>query len=98
MAWSSARRSDHAARTHQPDPRQRRHVAGLCRPRGARAGAEVLMRLHIVALVVCLTACSHGSYVWVQDLPPAQASRTIGAGDSLEVQVYGDENMSTKGK
>jgi polysaccharide export outer membrane protein len=34
----------------------------------------------------------------VQDLPPTQASRTIGPGDSLEVQVYGDENMSTKGK
>lgn len=56
------------------------------------------MRFYTVALVVCLAGCSHGSYVWVQDLPPAQSGRTIGPGDVLEIQVYGDEKLSTKGK
>lgn len=50
------------------------------------------------ALLVCVAACSHAPYVWVHDLPPQQAARSIGPGDVLEVQVYGDEKLSTKGK
>lgn len=45
---------------------------------------------------------SGGPYVWVDQRPPDPASagdRTlIGPGDVVEVQVYGDESMSTRGR
>jgi polysaccharide export outer membrane protein len=56
------------------------------------------MRSWTAALLVCVAACSRAPYVWVRDLPPGQAGRSIGPGDVLEVQVYGDEKLSTKGK
>jgi polysaccharide export outer membrane protein len=57
-----------------------------------------MRKIWTAALLVCVTACSHAHYVWVKDLPPEQAGRSIGPGDVLEVQVYGDEKLSTKGK
>ena len=53
-------------------------------------------------LLVASSCGSSGRYVWVQDRRPEPArtsTRTlIAPGDVIEVQVYGDETMSTKGR
>jgi polysaccharide export outer membrane protein len=53
-------------------------------------------------LLLCVAGCHSAPYVWVHDLPPqvqTHAGRnTIGPGDTLEVLVYGDEKVSTKGR
>jgi polysaccharide export outer membrane protein len=45
---------------------------------------------------------SSGRYVWVDQRPPDPAGASgrtlIGPGDVIEVQVYGDETMSTRGR
>jgi polysaccharide export outer membrane protein len=54
------------------------------------------------ALLAAFSCTSSGRYVWVQDRKPEPArtsARTlIAPGDVVEVQVYGDETMSTKGR
>jgi polysaccharide export outer membrane protein len=55
-------------------------------------------------VAVCLASCgAGGSYVWVNDLPPAAAPPSdgryrIGAGDLISVRVYEQDNMSTRTK
>jgi polysaccharide biosynthesis/export protein len=71
----------------------------------------MLSRLHPVlvrtslalALLGAASGCgSSGRYVWVNERPPDPANASgrtlIGAGDVVEVQVYGDEHMSTRGR
>jgi len=58
------------------------------------------------ALLTCLllgaaTACgASGKYVWVNERPPEPLAGRIlvGAGDLLEIQVYGDEQSSSTGR
>jgi polysaccharide export outer membrane protein len=61
-----------------------------------------LARIVLMALLVCAAGCrSSAPYVWVQRLPPepAPSARSIiGVGDVIEIQVFGDESMSTKGR
>lgn len=57
----------------------------------------------VFCLVLCTAGCgSYGQYVWVHQRPVEPASgaarNLIGPGDLLEVQVYGDEKMSTRGR
>jgi polysaccharide export outer membrane protein len=57
----------------------------------------------VFCLLLAVTGCgSYGQYVWVHHRPiePANAAarNLIGPGDLLEVQVYGDEKMSTRGR
>jgi polysaccharide export outer membrane protein len=54
--------------------------------------------LHI-ALLLCAASCAgRAPYVWVHDLPQGQDVPTIGPGDVLDVQVYGDDKLSTKSR
>jgi polysaccharide biosynthesis/export protein len=51
-----------------------------------------------VVLAAAVVACSSGArYVWVNHLPPDQATDeyVIGSGDLLGVRVYNQENLST---
>ncbi len=57
--------------------------------------------LLLTCLLLGATACgASGSYVWVQDRPrePVEKRILIGAGDVLEIQVFGDEQNSTTGR
>lgn len=60
-----------------------------------------LASLLFTCLLLGATACgASGSYVWVQDRPrePVEKRILIGAGDVLEIQVFGDEQNSTTGR
>jgi polysaccharide biosynthesis/export protein len=63
---------------------------------------RVVVTVLASALLGAAGCGSTGRYVWVDQRPPEPANsggRTlIGAGDLIEVQVYGDENMSTEGR
>lgn len=53
------------------------------------------------AVLTLAAACgASGKYVWVHERPPEpRADRIlVGAGDLLEIQVYGDEQSSTTGR
>lgn len=53
------------------------------------------------ALLSAGAACgASGTYVWVHDRPSTSAAErvTIGAGDLIEVHIYGDEQSSTTGR
>lgn len=51
-----------------------------------------------IALLICAAGCARAPYVWVHDLPQGQDVPTIGPGDVLDIQVYGDDKLSTRGK
>jgi polysaccharide export outer membrane protein len=61
-----------------------------------------LARIVVMALLVCAAGCrSSAPFVWVQQLPPEplpSGRSIIGVGDVIEIQVFGDDNMSTKGR
>jgi polysaccharide export outer membrane protein len=53
------------------------------------------------ALLSAGAACgASGKYVWVHERPPAVAGErvSIGAGDLIEVHIYGDEQSSSTGR
>jgi polysaccharide export outer membrane protein len=56
----------------------------------------------LASVVLVGAACasgSHGPFVWIDDYAPAKAPPTgylIGVGDALNIQVYGDDKLSTK--
>lgn len=60
------------------------------------------LRALLVALVTGASAAcgASGKYVWVQERPPEPLEDRvlIGAGDLLEIRVYGDEESSTTGR
>lgn len=65
---------------------------------------RLLARIVLVASLLAATGCagSAGRYIWVDERPPeptsAGARTVMGPGDLIEVQVYGDEKMSTRGR
>jgi polysaccharide export outer membrane protein len=57
-----------------------------------------MISVFLSAALVVATACgASGKYVWVHDRPvePVNDRILIGAGDLIEVQVFGDEQSST---
>ncbi len=65
-------------------------------------GVLVRTSLALALLGAALGCGTSGRYVWVDQRPPDPANASgrtlIGAGDVVEVQVYGDELMSTRGR
>lgn len=62
---------------------------------------SIVRALLASALVGWALGCGpSGKYVWVNERPhePAQDRVTIGAGDLIEVHIYGDEQSSTTGR
>lgn len=61
-----------------------------------------LPRALILCMIVSSGACgASGKYIWVHERPPEprEGGRVlVGAGDLLEIQVYGDEQSSTTGR
>jgi polysaccharide biosynthesis/export protein len=61
----------------------------------------IVSRSIISASLLAMQACSSaGSYVWVQDVPSESATpgERIGAGDLLNIRVFGQEAVSTRGR
>lgn len=61
----------------------------------------LLARTLSFSTVLTLSACSHGPYVWVHDLPAAPASAAGGRitrGDVVSVRVYGEDALTTRGR
>jgi polysaccharide export outer membrane protein len=54
-----------------------------------------------MSALVCVSACHHAPYIWVQqlaaDFPPERQPGAIDVGDVLEVRVFGQEALTTKG-
>jgi polysaccharide biosynthesis/export protein len=64
---------------------------------------RLLVRTVLAYTLLGALGCgSTGQYVWVDQRPPdatsADGRTVIGPGDLIEVQVYGDETMSTRGR
>jgi polysaccharide export outer membrane protein len=76
--------------------RKRNGRAALRRMRGKRAP------LLVASLLLCVTGCRSAPYVWVHDLPPearaADGRKVITLGDVIEIRVYGDDKVSTRGR
>ncbi len=60
--------------------------------------------LRVAAFAICLSssaACaSAGTFVWVDDITPAQlaADYVIGSGDVITMKVFGQESLTTEGR
>jgi polysaccharide export outer membrane protein len=68
--------------------------------RDVRCAVEPVL---VAALVLCtLSGCRSAPYVWVHDLPrearAAGARKVITLGDVIEIRVYGDDKVSTRGR